>query len=258
MQKRVLERSLETLQSLAPLLRGEDPKKCVEALEAYGLRREHLVDHLASLRLKTQARLYESVDSKTKAALTRCFNALHPPQEENRRVKNATPKALPSLKAAVGFAPQCLHRQTRSAKASKARFCVKVCGTIRLEARRRAGRLTKKRKSPRERTRSPCSRRAEPLRERTHSPPDGAAAAQESPRQPRPRRRLPVPPPPEEEGRAEGGRNAPPRRPKGLLSAATQRQQRGQPLQGASDSPDKLTQTNSPSKAKFKRKHLFF
>ncbi|XP_026192006.1 replication factor C subunit 1 [Cyclospora cayetanensis] len=63
-------------EAVAPLACGGDPKATVERLSTYGLRREHLVDHMQSLMLRKQARLYESVESKSKAAFTRLCSSL--------------------------------------------------------------------------------------------------------------------------------------------------------------------------------------
>lgn len=42
------------MQAVAPLLKGGEPKETADRLTTYGLRREHLVDHLQSLMLKRQ------------------------------------------------------------------------------------------------------------------------------------------------------------------------------------------------------------
>ncbi|CDI81610.1 methyltransferase domain-containing protein, putative [Eimeria acervulina] len=61
---------------VAPLARGGDPQETVDRLAAYGLRREHLLEHMQSLMLKKQTRLYDLVESRSKAAFTRLCSSI--------------------------------------------------------------------------------------------------------------------------------------------------------------------------------------
>uniref|UniRef100_A0A7S4SUN7 Replication factor C subunit 1 n=1 Tax=Alexandrium monilatum TaxID=311494 RepID=A0A7S4SUN7_9DINO len=64
--------------AMAPLMRGttEAVEETAAALDAYGLRKEHLTEHLTELRTHLgQDDLFKIVDPKVKAAMTREFNS---------------------------------------------------------------------------------------------------------------------------------------------------------------------------------------
>ncbi|CDJ56721.1 methyltransferase domain-containing protein, putative [Eimeria maxima] len=74
--------------TVSPLAYGGDPQETVNRLSLYGLRREHLLDHMQSLMLKKQTRLYDSVESKAKAAFTRlCSQQQQQQQQQQIKVK---------------------------------------------------------------------------------------------------------------------------------------------------------------------------
>ncbi|KAL8271846.1 hypothetical protein Esti_004236 [Eimeria stiedai] len=87
--------------AVAPLLEEGDPKGTADRLAAYGLRREHLVEHIQSLMLRRQERLYERVDSKSKAAFTRHCSTLQQQVQVHLSKASRKAKGTESLKQAL-------------------------------------------------------------------------------------------------------------------------------------------------------------
>ncbi|KAL8453945.1 hypothetical protein Emed_000656 [Eimeria media] len=87
--------------AVAPLVEEGNWKETADRLGAYGLRREHLVEHMQSLMLRRQERLYEKVDSKSKAAFTRHCSAMQQQVHVHLSKASRKAKASESLKQAL-------------------------------------------------------------------------------------------------------------------------------------------------------------
>jgi len=61
--------------AVQPMAQNKTPEECLSKLNEIGLTRALLVDNLVPIRLKSQEQLYESIDSKVRASLTRLENA---------------------------------------------------------------------------------------------------------------------------------------------------------------------------------------